>query len=265
MTNETIVKRVLDNSVLYLKRNSSTILSIAGAIGIVVTATSVATATTKAVKLLEEATADKGEKLTKTEVVLTTAKVYIPPIIIGASTIACVLGANVLNKRQQASLASAYALADGMYKEYRGKVKELLGEETDIRIRDAIAMEHCKEQYVGTPGCHSIDTSGETRLFYEPNIGLYFESTMAAVLNAEYHLNRNFSMRGYAELNEFYDFLGLDQTKAGSSLGWDCQQLIEEYESTWIDFDNRVVTLDDGLEVCIIDTPITPVLLDEYF
>lgn len=265
MTNEAIFKRVLDNSVLYLKRNSSTILSITGAIGIVVTAASVATATTKAVKLLDKAEAEKGEKLTKTEAVLTTAKVYIPPIVIGASTIACVLGANVLNKRQQATLVSAYALADGMYKEYRGKVKELLGEETDIRIRDAIVKEHCKEQYVGTPGCHSIDTSGEKRLFYEPNMGLYFDSTMNAVLNAEYHLNRNFSMRGYAELNEFYEFLGLDKTDEGAVLGWDCQQLIEGYESTWIDFDNRIVTLDDGLEVCVIDTPIAPVLLDEYF
>lgn len=265
MKKEAIIQGLLNKSVVYLKRNSSTILSFLGTAGIVATAVSVTVATTKAVKLLDEATKEKGEELTKTEVVAVTAKTYIPSVIIGASTIACVLGANVLNKRQQASLVSAYALAENMYKEYRGKVRELLGEETDIRIQDAIVKEKCKEQQVYVPGCQSIDTSGETRLFYEQYRDSYFESTMEAVLNAEYHLNRNFSMRGYAELNEFYDFLGLEPTKEGSALGWDCQQLIEGYEATWIDFDNRIVTMDDGLEVCIIDMPIPPVLLEEYF
>lgn len=255
----------MSSVVTFLKRNSSTILSVTATVGVIATAVTAANAGPKAKELIAKTKAEKGEELTKSETFLVVAPVYIPTAVIGLSTIACLLGANVLNKHHQAALASAYALADGMYKEYRGKVRELLGEETDIRIQDAIVKEKCKEQRVYVPGYQSIDTSGETRLFYEPHRNGYFESTMEAVLNAEYHLNRNYSMRGYAELNEFYEFLGLEPITEGSILGWDCERLIEDYEATWIDFDNRIVTMEDGLEVCVIDMPIAPELIDACY
>ena len=253
------------NKVLtFLRRNSSTILTCIGTVGVIATAIAASNAGQKAKELLEEAKNEKDEKLTKIEKIAIMVPSYIPTAIIGISTIACIFGANVLNKRQQAALISAYALMENTYKEYRGKVKELLGEDTDIKIQDSIIKQKCKKQQVYVPGLQSIDTSGETRLFYDLYSDSYFESTMEAVINAEYHLNRNFSMRGYAELNEFYDFLGLKPTKEGSILGWDCNWMTEDFEATWIDFDNRIVTMNDGLEVCIINTPIQPRILDEY-
>jgi hypothetical protein len=171
----------------------------------------------------------------------------------------------VLNKKHQAALASAYALADNAYKEYRNKVKELYGEETDQKIRDSIAMDHRKDIDVYTPGYGPIDTSGETRLFYLEERGKYFESTMEAVINAEYHFNRNYAMRGFAYLNEFYEFLGLEETEAGNALGWDCMRLMEEYEACWIDFAHRRVALEDGMECYVIEMPIGPAILgDDY-
>lgn len=265
MKGELTLQRFGYKAALYLKQHSSTILTYLGAFGVAATAVTAVKATPKAMRLLEKATDEKGEELTKLETVQIAGPSYIPSIVIGASTIACIFGANVLNKQQQAALASAYALADRSYKEYRNKVKEMLGEETDIHIREAIVKDKRKDTDAYVPGYNSIDTSGETCLFYEEYRGAYFEATMAAVLNAEYHFNRNFAMREYACLNEFYDFLGLEQTDFGDTMGWSSWQMMEEYEAHWIDFNHRLVTLEDGLECYIIEMPIPPTTNFEEF
>lgn len=248
----------------YLRKNSSTILTCIGAIGVVGTAILAAQATPKAIELLNTAKEEKGEDLTTLEVIQTAGPAYIPSVVMGASTIACIFGANVLNKKHQAALTSAYALVDSAYKDYKNKVKEMLGEETDRKIQEAIVADKCKDVDVFVPGYGSIDTSGELRLFFDMQRGDYFESTMERVINAEYHFNRNFSMRGCACINEFYEFLGLRGIESGDVLGWDCSWLIEEYEATWIDFSHRKVELEDGMECYIIDTPIPPKLLEDY-
>lgn len=254
-----MLEKACHKSVMFIKRNSPTILTSIGAVGVVATAVIAVKATPKAIKLLEEATEEKGEELTKMEMVQVAAPVYIPSVVIGASTIACIFGANVLNKRHQASLASAYALIDSAYKDYRNKVKELYGDEMDRNIRASIAKDKCEELGAHAPGYASLDISGERRLFYEEYRGKYFETTIENVQNAEYHLNRNFTMRGDTNLNEFYSFLGLETTKEGEILGWDITRMVEEYDAYWIDFDHETVKLEGGLECCIIHFPFPPV------
>lgn len=267
MKGKETLQKLCGRSKMCLKHNSSTILTCIGAVGVVITAVSAVRATPKALKLLEQAKDEKGEELTKMEVVMTAGPSYIPSVVIGASTIACIFGANVLNKRQQASLVSAYALADNSYKKYRAKVKELLGEETDTQIRDAIVKDTIKEDHsVYAPGVGPLDQSGEKRLFYDEYRGRYFESTIEAVQAAEYHFNRNFTMRGYASLKEFYEFLGLEDTEEGDELlGWNSWELLDGGLSSWIDFDHRTVTLEDGLECCVIDFVISPSINYEEF
>lgn len=258
MKGKQTLQKLCHGSMTYLRRNSSTILTCVGAVGVVLTAVTAAKAIPKATKFLEKAKEEKGEDLTKLETIVAVGPAYIPPIAIGASTIACIFGANVLNKRQQAAITSAYALVDSSYKKYQSKLKELFGEEADTQIREAIVKEDCKDIDVWAPGCRPIDRSGEKRLF-EFN-GRYFESTMESVINAEYHFNRNFSLRGDASLNEFYEFLGLSPTEEGYVLGWSCGELIEDYETTWIDFDHRPVTLEGGVECFMIENQIPPII-----
>lgn len=239
----------------YLKTHSSTILTCIGATGVAITAITAVKATPQAIKLLEEATDNKGEKLTKLEAVVVAGPAYIPSVLIGASTIACIFGANALNKKQQAALTSAYALVDNAYKEYRGKVKELFGEETDIRIRDAIVKDKVKDDWHAyTPGTNSLELVDDKQLFYDECGDRYFEASPSAVFNAEYHLNRNFTLRGCANLNEFYMFLGLDETEEGGTLGWSADDFLESGMGPWIDFDHRTVQLEDGLECIVISS-----------
>lgn len=253
------MNNLLRNTKVFWKRNGSTILTCVGAVGVVATAVTSAKATPKALALLEIAKEEKGEDLTTIEKVKIAGPTYIPTILIGASTIACLFGANGLNKRDQAALMSAYALLDNSFKEYKDKLKELYGEEAHQNIINSIAVEKAKEvgitaESLCTNTCLTDDEScGDPVLFYEEWSGRYFESTIEQVITAEYHINRNFVLRGYTTLNELYDFLGLETTDYGNTVGW-----AVEDELYWLDFHHHKVTMDDGLECYIIETPWGP-------
>ena len=115
------MNKLLRSSKLFLKRNSSTILTVVGATGVIATSVMAVKATPKALAMIEKAKEEKGEDLTKLETIKVAGPAYIPAAIAGISTIACIFGANILNKRQQAALMSAYALIDNSYKEYKNK------------------------------------------------------------------------------------------------------------------------------------------------
>ena len=258
------MNNLLHYSKSFLSRNASTILTIVGGIGVVGTAVLTATATPKAIALVEEAQEEKGKKLTTWETVKVATPAYIPAIAVGASTIMCIFGANIMNKRSQAALTSAYALIDNAYKEYRNKLKELYGEEAHNKIIDAIAVEKAEEMRVCNYNLVSYcdlsveDGTSEPKLFYDEYSNRFFESTIERVMNAEYHFNRNFVLRGYAFLNEFYEFLGIEKTEYGDKVGW---AVDDENEFYWIDFNHRKTPMDDDtLEAYIIENPWGPTI-----
>ena len=154
--------------------NKSTILTIIASVGAVATAVLAAKNTPKAILLLEEAKQKKGEELTKLEVVKTATPAYIPTIITGASTLACIFGANILSTHQQASIMSAYALMSNSYREYRKKVSELYGEEVDDRIKNEMAKDRY-EEFEEIP-------EEEECLFYDFVSQQYFTAAMDEVI-----------------------------------------------------------------------------------
>lgn len=238
------MNRLLNASKLFIRKNGSTILTCIGGVGVVATSVVAVKATPKALMMLENAREEKGEDLTKFEVICAAAPAYIPAVLVGASTIACIFGASILNKRQQASLMSAYALIDNSYKEYKSKVVDLYGDEVDSRVREGIA----KDKYAGDGGTSDNDNV----LFYDEFSGRYFESTTADVLKAEYEINKKLTTWGGAYLNEFYELVGLPKTDFGDHLGWSAAGMYEMYWEQWLDFNHEKFMLDDGLEGYII-------------
>ena len=233
--NTTTIQRAYCKSVWYLRHHSPTILTCIGAAGVVATAIMSARATPKALQLLEQATDEKGEELSKVEAICIAGPAYIPAAVVCASTISCIFGANVLNQKNQASLASAYALLDRSYKEYRNKLIELHGEEADQEVRDALVRTHCNYHQIG------CDVPDDKLVFYEEISGENIVAYEKEIMDAEYHINRNFTLRGYASLNEFYDFLGIPRTPYGDTVGWSTS---DGYY--WIDFEHHLINRDDG-------------------
>jgi hypothetical protein len=239
------MNKLLHRSKLFVDRNAPTILTVIGGIGVVVTAVITAKQTPKALEVLRAAKEEKGEELTKTEKVLTAAPAYIPAVITGAATIACIFGANALNKHQQAALMSAYALLDNSYKEYKKKVDELYGEEAGARVRAEITKDHMDESDIPE------EDDGKL-LFFDDYSSRYFRSTIEQVQKAEYNLNRALFMWDYVSLNEFYKDLGLEPIDTGWVTGWTRPINQERHWQEWVDFIHEKVVLDDGLECYII-------------
>ena len=222
----------------------------------VATAVMVAKETPKTLSLLEDAKEKKGEDLTKWEKVKIVGPAYIPSIVTGAVTIACILGSNTINKRQQASLMSAYALLGSYYREYKKKADELYGEEAGKHIREEIV----KDKYTD-----DVSLSNNSKeLFYDFYSGRYFESTKEAVMWAQYETNRAMFVNGAVCLNEYYEFLGLEQLPEYENIGWSCGQLKEMYWHPWIEFGPEKILIEEeseyseGIECTIIHLPMEP-------
>ena len=251
------MNKLLSQSKRFLNRNGSTILTGIGGVGVVATSIMAVKATPKALKLLEAAKEEKGEELTKLEIVRTAGPVYIPAIATCAATLACIFSAQVLNKRQQTAITGAYALLDNSYKNYKKKVAELYGEEGDKKVKEEIAKDDYEES--------DIQVADDKELFYDFFSGRYFESTSRAVREAEYMLNRTLSIDSYVSLNDFYDLLKIPHIDGGDELGWSAAQNFECYWQSWVDFAHEKVVMDDGLECQIIHIQSEPVLgFDEY-
>ena len=141
------------------------------------------------------------------------------------------------------------------YKQYRKAAKTVYGEDADDKIHAEMAKDAMVSTYDWGYQVYNMDmdSDSERLLFYDLASKKYFRTTMAAVLNAQYHVNRNLSVRGVCPLNEYLSFLGLDEVDGGDVIGWDICYMIEEMDCYWLDFDNHKTTLEDGLE-CIIKT-----------
>ena len=235
---------LLNSSKLFLRRNSPTILTFLGAAGVVATSIAAAKATPKAMALLKKTKEEKGEELTKLEIVKVAGPAYIPAVAIGASTIACIFGANALNKKTQASIMSAYALLDTSYKQYKSKVKELYGENSDRNVKKEIAKDKFKD--------NDIHINNEKILFFDFYSLRYFESTERLVLKAENRVNELLKLYGRASLNDFYESLGMPTAYTGYELWWNVQKCPS------VEFTHDITTMDDGLECCVISMSVEP-------
>lgn len=251
------LEKFVNQSKRHLKNHSPTILSVAAAMGTVISTVMAVKATPKALSLLKDAEDEKGEGLSKNEIIQIAAPMYIPTAITCLCTIICILGANVLNKKQQASIMSAYVLLEDSFKKYRNAAVNVYGNDADSQIKAEVA----KMTYVSCGGYSvynpDMDFESEQLLFYDFYSHRYFNATLAAVVNAQYHLNRNLILRGYVTINEFYEFLGVDTVTDGDDIGWNMDHLMTG-GLLWLDFENRYTKLEDGMECCIVSSFVDP-------
>lgn len=261
------------NVVNWIKRNSSTILTCLGAGGFVSTVVLAIKATPKAMNKIQTARIDKAvdiqdgriinhidrsksgwqqlPELTVLETVMACGKEYIPTVAVGAASLVCIFGSNVLSRRQQASMAAAYTALASAFEGYRDKVRTICGPDTDEMIVRAMEQEK-QDAEDDRPPWDEIQT------FYLECNGCtpkFFERTMEQVMRAEYEANRLFILKGSLTLNEFLQILNLPTVEVGDSVGWDEYIGETQFGYKWIDFNHRYFITDDGLTVCSIDMP----------
>ncbi len=259
--------KILQKAAYKFKKASPVILSFLASAGVVATTVIAIRDTPKALKLIENKKAFEQDPSSKWDTVKTVWKCYIPTVIVGLSTIGCISASTIISSKNQAALTSAYVLVAKSYRDYKRKVKELYGEEAHQNIVKSLSAEKVDlNNSIYAPGIGgaistTFDGSDEdVKTFYDVLSGRYFESTIGRVLAAEYAFNRNFNLGGmYAELDDYYSLLGLDVPHDTRVIGWNCDE-----ECTWIEFNNYVGTLEDGMQIHYIEL-LTEPHPPEYF
>lgn len=219
-------KIIWNTSKHFLKENSPTILTGLGVAGVVTTAIMAANATPKALAALDKAYVEKNtesgiedenmQDLTVLETLRVAAPYYAPSAIMGIATIGCIIGANSVNLRRNATLASLYSVSERTLKEYQAKTKEIVGEKKAQKIEDA-AMQSIVNQHNGTEVIKTIN--GDTP-FFDPLSGRYFTSSIEFVRKAQNDIKEMIFGDMAIPLNEFYYALGIPGITLGEDCGW---------------------------------------------
>lgn len=227
--------------------------------GVILTAVTSSLAAPKAVKLIEKRESEEGKPLQTVEKIKTVWRVYIPTAAVCLGTSVCIIGAHLLDTRQINRINSAYIMMREAFTKYRKKATDLYGSDADLKIRTEIARDiyNAEDQWCITPALGWENESSDKRLFYDSYGERYFEAAYERVMEAEYHINRNYVLRGACELNEFYEMLGLPSLDKYEGMGWNPA---DGYY--WIDFSNEKAVIDDGLECIIISDTIGLSYLD---
>ena len=183
--------------------------------------------TVKAVKICDNKKNELGrEKLTSKEIFKYTWKTYLPVVVSTALSIPCIIAGNRVSSKRNAALMAAYTISETALREYQNKAKEIIGEEKEKEIKDAIAQDKINASKQDSK--EIIITNDEEQIFFEPLSGRYFKSSWNKISEAVNDLNEKAlaSVVGYYTLNDLYEELGLDPVELGNSLGWGTPGLV---------------------------------------
>ena len=160
-------------------------------------------------------------------------KLYGPSVILGAASIACILGGHNILRKRNVALAAAYTAIDKGFKEYRGRVVERFGEELDKELRYNIKAKEFEETTTDSKGKEKTvkktvsvadpnEYSDYARIFDNGSYGWSkdAESNLIFLKQQQNWANEVLQSKGHLFLNEVYDMLNIPRTKAGQVVGW---------------------------------------------
>ena len=160
-------------------------------------------------------------------------KIYLPAITVGAVSLGCLLASNNILRKRNAALGAAYATLDKSYKTYRNRVAERFGDEVEKEIRYGIKAEKIEKTVIDEDG-NEVTVEEEVKVM-DPNLysdyaRFFDEASPYWQKDPEYNLmflkaqqqyaNDLLKARGRLFLNEVYEMLGIDKSKAGQIVGW---------------------------------------------
>lgn len=251
------VSRAFHNIGFQLKKHSPEILVVTGVVGVVASAVMACRATTKIDTVLDETKAKvegihkaaemkvvNGKEYTeqdkKKDLALTYAqtglgfvKLYGPSLLLGAASIGCILASHNIVRKRNLALASAYTAVDSSFKDYRKRVVERFGEELDRELKYNIKTKEVEETVVNEKGEEKTvkktvevvnpDEISDYAKFFDvgnPYWEKDAEYNLMFLKRQEAYCNQKLQSQGYLFLNEVYEAIGIDKTRAGQEVGW---------------------------------------------
>ena len=250
------VMNMVNNSKNAVQKHSPEILAGVGVVGVVASTVMACKATMKLNNILEESkeTRDKIKEVENNpayedkytpedakkdltinymQTSMKIAKLYAPAVLLGSASLGCLLASNDILRKRNAALSAAYMTVDKGFKEYRQRVAERFGEEVEKEIRYNIKAEEIETTVVNEDGSEvtikeTVKTmdpnlySDYARFFdeYNPNWQNDPEYNLMFLKSQQQYANDLLIARGRLFLNEVYDMLGMERSKAGQVVGW---------------------------------------------
>ncbi|MDD3229740.1 MAG: DUF6353 family protein [Oscillospiraceae bacterium] len=163
------------------------------------------------------------------------AKLYGPSVSLGILGIGCILGAHHIMKQRNLAAIAAYKLVEEGFAQYRKRVVEELGETKDRQFKTGVReVEVVEPAYVDENGVKHkaekktievIDPDHKSvyARYYDENCKEWTNRSdynLMRIKAQEDYFNNMLKIRGHVFLNEIYDQLGMERTKAGQIVGW---------------------------------------------
>lgn len=253
------VTQMTKKSGLKVRKHSPEILVISGVVGVVTSAVLACKATTKLDSIMseskeqvekihgyieengytEEYTEQDSKKdlaIVYTQSAFKVGKLYAPSVILGAASIAAILGGHNILRKRNIALATAYTALNTSFKDYRNRVIERFGKELDKELRFNVKTKEFEEKVVDAKGKEKIEkkmtqvTDASEIEGYSPYAKFYDDGCIGWEKDPELNLmflrrqqdaaTERLKSQGYLFLNDVYDMVGIPRTKAGQVVGW---------------------------------------------
>lgn len=161
------------------------------------------------------------------------AKLYAPAVAVGVAGVGCVLASHDIMRKRNVALSAAYLTVDKSFKEYKQRVVDRFGEEVEKEIRYGIKAEEIVETVIDEEGnettvTETVKTMNPT--LYSDYARFFDEASPCWQNDPEYNLmflkaqqqyaNDLLRAKGRLFLNDVYEMLGIEKTKAGQIVGW---------------------------------------------
>lgn len=294
-TLKNVVSTKAARQILFTKHHSPKILFVVGAVGFVGTVVLAVRATMQMDEILEnhektlrdnmfteEKAQEKFEREQKIKTAVKIVRAYTPAIGVGILSIGALAGGQIILTKRNGALMAAYVGLDRAYREYRQRIADEYGVETErkfaIGAEEIAVEEKTADGKIKTTSALAIDSKHErspyTEVFDERSRFFTKEPGGNAniLLMKQNWANDKLRAQGHLYLNEVLDLLGLPRTEAGTVVGWVWRRDNEpktgdNYVSFGV-FDGDpewVEALLDGVEKYAVldfnvDGPITPIL-----
>ncbi|AWN03283.1 hypothetical protein PBI_CAMILLE_36 [Microbacterium phage Camille] len=177
----------------------------------------------------------------------------IPTILVGATTVTCIIASTAISNRRNAALAGLVTLGEVTLREYKDKVAEVVTKPKREEIDKGLAQD--KLDKVNDKEIVWM-TDGEDILLFDTLTSRVFKSNQMSIQQAEIEMNRRILNDDYISQNEWYDAIGLSRTSMGDDFGWNHDNPLE------VKF---IPLLKDGKPVMGIDYRFPPVSTFDRF
>lgn len=185
------------------------------------------------IKTYTEADSKNDIKIIYAQTGLKLVKLYAPAVTIGMVSLGSIVKGHHILTTRNAGLAAAYMTIDKSFKEYRANVVERFGEGLDRELRYNIKAKEIEEKTVDENGNEVVtkkvievpelsEHSQYAKFFDNTCIGYSDdpEYSLMFLRDQEEYANELLKKRGRIFLNDVYDMLGIQRTKAGQVVGW---------------------------------------------